>query len=489
MKNIIQAINKHKYQIILWTFVVVYIIYFSYLSILRYKTLYASYFDLGIMNQTVYNTQAAISKRDPTRILEMTDTDGMDQIKRMAIHSDIILVLLAPFYFIFAGPETLLVIQTIIVALGAVFIFGITTELLTKSKQKQFAGLIFALAYLLYPPVERANLFDFHAVVLATTFLLGMFYFWLRRRYKLSLLFFLLGIFSKEQVAITTMLFGVYSLFSGRKQKGNKIYSLSIVGASLVWFVLSVFFLIPTFRGHHHFALERYSDFGDSPIRIIIGILKSPYSIVKHITQIESLRYFFFLFSPLGFLSLLSPPLIFVATPELAINILSNNTNMRNIFFHYTAVITPFIFIAAIYGARKMGSRGLFLISLYVLSWSLILSYFKGPLPYSREREIHPFIYPQKEANQVAFWAKTLKDENLRISSTGQLAPFFTARRFFYNFSKFYYRADYVILRTSEVYDYPEKNELIPVYEQLKKDDRYEIIYKNGQLEVYKRVK
>lgn len=493
----INVIIKHKFRFLLWTFIIAYIIYFSYFTILRFKTLYASYFDLGIMNQTVYNTYKSIGMKDPSRILEMTDTDSINQIKRMAIHTDFLLAAFAPFYFIHQGPETLLVIQTIVVALGAWFIFKIAIELLTVVKHKELLALIFSFAYLLYPPMERANIFDFHAVTLATTFLLATFYFWLKRRYKLSFLFFLLSILSKEQVALTTVLFGLYTLIpkGNSHGKGKNLYSWSLIGTSVIWFVASVFIIVPLFRGAHHFATLRYSDFGDSPIRIIIGVLTSPYSITKSMIQIDNLRYLFFLLSPLGFLSLLSPLQLLVSTAEFAINLLSNNPNMKNIVFHYTVVLHPFIFISAIYGVKKVlsffhgtGGRAGLLVCLYVMIWSLLLSYYKGPLPYSLERDIHPFKYPQKEAAQVAFWSKTLKDDRLKISSTGQLAPFFTSRRYFYIFSKYYFQADYIILRTNEIYEYPEKDALIPVYEQLKKDRRYEIIYRNGILEIYKKI-
>ncbi|MGZ6519611.1 MAG: winged helix-turn-helix domain-containing protein, partial [Bacteroidia bacterium] len=46
--------------------------------------------------------------------------------------------------------------------------------------------------------------------------------------------------------------------------------------------------IIPYFRGSHHFALSYYGDFGDSPIRIIIGILKNPYNIGKYIFDYDN---------------------------------------------------------------------------------------------------------------------------------------------------------------------------------------------------------
>ena len=132
----LNLIAKHKYQLTLWIFITAYILYFSFFTVLRYKTLYASYYDLGIMNQTVYNTYKGIVTKDPSRILEMTDADSPNQIKRMAIHSDVILTLLAPFYLIHPGPDTLLVIESVVAAFGAWFLFKIVQEVLKKHSKR-----------------------------------------------------------------------------------------------------------------------------------------------------------------------------------------------------------------------------------------------------------------------------------------------------------------------------------------------------------------
>jgi uncharacterized membrane protein len=475
------------------------------------NTLYASYFDLGIMHQIVYNTNQAIRNLDFGRFLELTNPFGADQIKRMAIHNDLLLALLSPFYFLYSYPQTLLIIQSIILALGAVAIFAITQKIFENEVNKNIFALIMAVAYLLYPPMQRANLYEFHAVTLGTTFLLFMFYFWLVRRYWWSFIFFVLAILTKEQVALTTLFFGIYTTLirpclAGRQahESGNKRFSFLVVFFSVIWFILSIFVIIPSFRGERHFALKYYDDFGTTPIEIITGLLKHPYRFFQYLFHQDTFRYFFFLLGPLGFLSLLSPAQLLVALPEFSINLLSNNWNMRNIIYHYTAVIQPFVFIAAIYGAKSLIDSGRFkmksflglagrlrlpnLVAIFILSSSLLFSYLKGPLPFSREAEIHPFLFPQKEAKEAKFWANILKDEKLKISTTGQLAPFFTSRRYFYIFSKRYQLADYVVIRLNEIYNYPEKNELIPVHERLTKDNRYRLIYERENFEVYKKI-
>ncbi len=482
--------NKHNIQILLCFFILVYIVYFSYFSILRYKTLYASYYDLGIMNQTVYNTYRAIVEKNPSKILEMTDPTTGNQIKRMAIHNDLLLAPLALFYFIHAGPETLLVLQTGILGLGALAVFKIAKKIFGRASLANLLSFIFSLAYLIYPPMQRSNIFDFHAVVLATSLLLWMVYFWMEKKYVVSFLILVLSLISKEQVGLSTFLFGLYALFNA-KDKKNTIYSVSVIVLSIIWVAVSFLIIIPYFRGSAHFAVSRYGDFGDSPIRILIGILKNPYSVQKYIFHTDTFRYFLFLLGPLGFLSFLSPIQLFIAFFEFVINLLSNSWGMRSIIYHYTAVIQPFVFLSAMYGVRKISNFKFQIFNylpLFILICSLIFAYFKGPLPFMREQEIHPFKYPQSATKEITLWAKTLKNESLKISATGQVVPLFSSRQYLYLFSDNYVLADYVVVTPNEIYNYPEKDALIPVYERLRNDKRFERIYGSKLTEVYKKL-
>ena len=233
LRNTFYILYKHKVLIALWIFIAAYIAYFSFFTILRYRTLYASYFDLGIMHQTVYNTYQSIKTLDPSRILELTNPFGPEQIKRMSIHNDILLGLISLFYFIHSGPETLLVLQAIALGLGAFAVWKIVGTIFKNHKNKSLLALIFSIAYLLYPSMQRVNIYEFHAVALSIPFLLYMFYFWLTKRYRISSLFFILSLLSKEEVALTTIFFGVYIIFT--KWRENNFFGLTIIFSSTIY--------------------------------------------------------------------------------------------------------------------------------------------------------------------------------------------------------------------------------------------------------------
>jgi len=504
--------------------VISYIAYFSVFTILRSQNLYAHYYDLGIMHQTVFNTYEAIRTGDLSRFLEMTNTQGTNQIKRMAIHNDIILAMIAPLYYIFSGPETLLVIQTIILGFGAFAVFGIVQQIFIKNKWKNRMGLLFAFSYLMYTPMQRANIFDFHAVVLSTSFLLFMFYFWLKRNVWLSIIFLCLSLLTKEQVGLTTFFFGGYILLKNiklttvnptkvgfilegihtqidsglRRNDRTILFPLLVMGLSLAWFLISMLFIIPSSRGSGHFALTYYSDFGESPVKILTGLIQNPANFNKYIFHIDTARYFFFLLGPLGFMSLFSPLTLLIALPEFAINLLSNSWNMRNIVFHYTSVIQPFIFISSVYGAKnvldyfsklkkKRYLYHIFFVCLFV--FCLLFSYFKGPLPFSKEADLYPLIKVNEAKNEVIDWSKRLKNPDLKIASTGSLASYFTSRRYYYHFPGGYEKADYVIVKKSELYNYFDpKVDIMGVYRKLQKDTNYRMIYQSNQIEVYSKI-
>ncbi len=497
----IQTPRHHWPEILLGLMILSYIIYFSYFSILRYQTLYAHYFDLGIMNQTVYNTFMSLKTGDFTRFLELTNPQGFDQIKRMAIHNDIFLAFLAPLYFIYSGPETLLVIQTLAVGLGAWAVYGISKIVFEKNKNTRLISLFFSFAYLMYPALQRANQFDFHAVVLATPLLLFMFYYCLKKKYALGFTYAVIALLTKEQVGLTVAFFGLFIIVQNciqiKKKSFNKrefIFAGIIFVAGVAWFVISMTKIIPAFRQGAHFALGYFGDFGDSPTNVFMGLLKNPVAVLPYIFRKDTYEYLYNILGPLGFLSLFSPLHLFIAGPEFAINLLSKSSAMRNIYFHYTAVITPFVIISAIYGlsflmrlmrnARKYVRVVIAICMMSVVYFSTTIS----PLPYSRSREIHPFVWPVKERFEAFEWKNKLADEDLLIMATGHIAPLFSSRRYLYNFSSRYDLADYIVLSHDEVYNGYESFKMITPYEKLVNDVGYLNIYKNGSFEVYKKL-
>lgn len=507
-------IKKHLPEILLTCFVIIYAIYFSLFTINRAEKLYAHYFDLGIMHQTVYNTYKAIQTVDPSRVLELTDPHTTaQQVKRMSVHNDMLLALLAPFYFIHDGPETILIIQSLVLAIGAVFIFLIAKKVLKDVPLSKWLALSFSISYLLYPPMEKANVFEFHAVTLATTFMLAMFYYYLVKQYKKSFIFLALGLLTKEQVGMTTAFFGLYILYDQYKNEHIKLPKVSflqksikwvkkeiktriptrfaaiIIGSSLIWILLSMLFIIPLSRGEEHFASKYYNHIKERPIKLITFPLRA-----------TNLEYAKDLLGPVGFLSLASPAQLLITVPELGVNLLSNNANMRNTYFHYDSLLTPFIFISSIYGVlflyflikKQVNKEKTTAISaglgVYILLAAVLFAYTDGILPFAKNPDNYPWREPEPKYYEVIAWEKILDDDQIKVSATGKLSPHFTSRQYFYDFSWKYTNADYVIIEEHDAQYGYLKAQSIPAYKDLQNDKNYIKIYDENGIEVYRRL-
>jgi len=490
------------YQLILWLAIIGFAVFFSYLAIRRYQTLNSHYYDLGIMNQVVYNTSRG-------KFLDMTNQQLGRNVNRIAIHFDPILAAFAPLYKVYASPEVLLVSQAIIIALGALAVFLIAKKIIKKNG----ISFLFSLSYLFYFPIQRVVIFDFHAVALATTFFLFAIYFEITKKDKLFFLFLLLALLTKEHVGLVMMFYGAYIFFFRKEKKKGVVVSL--LGA--VFFVVTVYFLIPYFRQSTHFAMRYFEEYGSTPSSIVLGVFRYPMVFIRSIFRQEIYDYVIRMISPMA-LSLFSPFTLLIAAPEWAINILSLNTNMRAIYFHYNSLIIPFLFYASIMGyaflAKKIKNK--FFINLVIVAFLLLnirSAYLYNPVPSSLVRL--PVGYKDMSVikkKSLEKWIKKLEDENIAVATTPKLAPFFTNRFYYFNFLfdpayasmglteedvikekiHTYKKADYVIIDRDEISPLGSGELTEKFYVELISDREYERVFSDDQndksFEVYKKI-
>ncbi|MBD0349496.1 MAG: DUF2079 domain-containing protein, partial [Thermoleophilia bacterium] len=138
---------------------------FAALSALRHRAFETGRFDLGNMVQAVWST----AHGDP---LAVTNLAG-EQTSRLASHFDPLLAAFAPLWWLWPRPELLLTAQALAVALGALPVFWLAH----KHLGSELAAAGFALAYLLYPPLEWATLSEFHPVTVSCPLLLFAFWY------------------------------------------------------------------------------------------------------------------------------------------------------------------------------------------------------------------------------------------------------------------------------------------------------------------------
>ncbi len=391
------------------------------------------------MDQTVWNT---INGR-----IFQTSNDKGEIISRLSSHADFMLILLSPFYLLWSHPKTLLLIQTIILGLGAIFVFLIAKEIL---KNKNLA-LIFGFLFLTNPLLQFTNLYDFHAVTLATTLLLASFYFLIKQKYLLMVIFLILSAITKEQVWLITSIFGLPLLL--QKAKKIKLLGISIIALSLSIFSYLVWSAIPQNLGKEHFALAYYSDFGNSPGEVIKNMLLSPQEIISVIFETGRLNYLKQIFMPLGFLSLLSPIYLIFIIPDLAINLLSSNPQLHQIYYQYTSAITPFVFIAGIFTISKIikwfPKISKIYIGLYLLIFTLLSAYSYGPLPGAKNPNTDMFTKPLKNKDVIENFISRIP-EKYKVAATNNLGSHLSQRQLIFTVPAGADKADFILFLLDE---------------------------------------
>jgi uncharacterized membrane protein len=260
-------------------------------------------------------------------------------------HMALILFLIAPFYAILPSPLLLLFLQTLILAAGGLGIFLLARK---ELPEKWAWGL--SATYLVYPPLIYMNLYEFHPVALATTFLIFTVYSYRQNSFGIFLVFLLLAVLCQENISLIAIAFGVYAAID--KRKGLWIWTPIATGA--FYFIVVVMFVMPHLNNNTIQFWSLYRHLGDSPSSAASNILTHPLRTLQIMTSADKMAFLCSLFGPLAFLSFLDPLSLIPALPVLLQRLLSDRLSETRIIFHYQAEIIPFIFAAAILGIKRM---------------------------------------------------------------------------------------------------------------------------------------
>ena len=421
--------------------IVLYSITFGVLSIRHHDGLDTGGYDLGIFDQVVWNT----SQGRPFQNTIMLDSPNF-----VGHHLSPILLLFAPLYWIWPAPRFLLIVQSVLLGLGALPVFWLARERL----ENEFAALIFAAAYLLSPALESANLNEFHPVSLATPFLLFDFYFLhqtqvskekgsIQRHEKQSYLWFavfaVLAMTCKEDITLSVAMIGLYILVIQRNVK----VGLATVAIGILWFWLALYVIIP--RAHptgEWFFRPDFPKWGNTPLAIVLSVLTHPQWAWDFLMEGNKTAYLYPLLAPLGFLSLLGPETFLLALPSIAINFFGGYwwlDKPTSLLKHYVGPIVPFVMISGTWGANRLvgwlekifkAKRQLLTVILAslvaILSLSFHYSYGLSPLS---KGFIAPEVTPHDRlVNEFA----ELVPPDASLTTNYQLNPHFSQRRVIY---------------------------------------------------------
>ncbi|MBW4666236.1 MAG: DUF2079 domain-containing protein [Cyanomargarita calcarea GSE-NOS-MK-12-04C] len=297
-------------------------------SSLRHGLFQSTALDLAVFDQWVYLASQGLPP--------ISSLLGFHMI---GDHAAFILYLIVPLYKIYPDVHWLFAVQAIALAIGCVPVYALSLQ----------AGLsiIYAraipISYLLYPSLFNINFFtDFRPEAIAVPALLWAIWAGISNRTWQLIIAIVLVLICKDILSLTVITFGVWLWFIQHR----RMYGIGCIVTGVVWYLMTVGYLVPALRSGQAGGVVFYSSLGDSPKQIIWNIIINPSLILGKIFASETLFYYLLLLLPIIFgLHWRQVMTIIPALPMLLLNIISDYSAQRDLIHHYSLTIFPFLIL------------------------------------------------------------------------------------------------------------------------------------------------
>lgn len=258
-------------------------------------------------------------------------------------HSSLVLLFLVPLYWVVPGTSTLLVVQSFVVAAGAVPVFLFARKMLA-SEPLAFAA---SIAWLAHPAVIGTTLENFHPDSFHGLFVPLALWAALERKWRTYALAVALVLMVKEDAFVLVVPLGVWVAIRLDRRKGLLTmlagFSAAIVTMYLVMRPLTG---VPTRNAWR------------VPFGGVGGFLRetvtAPWNVAAHFLDGERLTYLFQMAAPYLGLFLLSAGLAAVSAGVLFVNVLSTYWYQYNVDYHYSVVAVPALLFASVHGISRL---------------------------------------------------------------------------------------------------------------------------------------
>ena len=349
----------------------------------------------------------------------------------LANHFNLFAFILAPIYFIFQTPITLLFFKILALSLTSIPIY-----LIAKKYFSQQNSVLFSIIYLLYPSLLYVILYEFHFEDFAPLFLTIIFYSLINRKNIFAIIFTLLAISCKENIPLVSASIGIYAIIFIKKQR--KIGFIIFLLSSL-YFLLVTLYLQPmctASAGKNIGYASHYSQYGKGFLNVFIYIATHPITIIKDLFSTKlKINFFKNIFSPLGYLPLLRPDILIIIFPTILKNLLSKVPTTHTIYWQYTSTIIPFLVISTIFSLKWICSKIKFL-KKYIIFILIFIIINEIILSLNFYKKSHYFVrYDKKNTiNEIKKTAIKLIPKNASVICTFDFLPKLSQRKNIFTF-------------------------------------------------------
>jgi uncharacterized membrane protein len=292
-------------------------------------------------------------------------------------HASFVLLLLIPLYWLGGGTETLLVVQAVVIASGAIPVYFFARRVL----RSEGLAVLMVVAWLANPAVNGTNFENFHPDSFLALFLPMALYAALSKKWRLYVVAVVLCLLVKEDVVLVLAPMGTMLWLRGERRRG-----VATVVASVGATVIGMFVVMKSLIG------EPTRNGWRIPYGGITGLMKEsvlhPVTLLKYLGSDGRLSYLWQLGAPMAFVFLLAPEVAMVSILVVLSNMVSTFWYQHSIMYHYSLVVIPGLLFAVMVAASRMKWSPRVFVVCVVAATSVLTSLRWSPLPVSANARI-----------------------------------------------------------------------------------------------------
>lgn len=317
----------------------------GYYAVIDHHNLGTAIYDLGIYDNAVWQTAHGY-------FLDCTFIKGGNHV---SAHFDPIIGVVALIYRLYMHAETLLVLQTVWLASGAIPLY-----LLAKRRLKnEWFGALLALVYLMYPGLHGVNMFDFHSLALIVPNIMWAVYLLDTDGFKRYWIVIVALLLTREDISLICCFIGAYAILSGRTRTGLATIALSMayLYVAKVHVMASTDLLMASDNSSYSYAYY-YADMiphkKEGTRGLVLTALTNPIYAGALVLKEDKLLYFIHMLLPLLCLPFAAGRKLILSVYGLLFIGLASRKHVFSLHFQYSALLFPMLFVAVPDGLARV---------------------------------------------------------------------------------------------------------------------------------------
>jgi uncharacterized membrane protein len=345
--------SEHRaHRVAVWALTALTAIGYCVFALERYAAFRDSSYDLVIFDQAV---RSYAHFQPGIAIIKGLHNGFGPHFSVLGDHWSPILASLAPLYWIYNGPQTLLVAQAVLFALAIPPIWLFTRRAFGGGQTAVIAAYLVSVAYLLSWPIASALNFNFHEVAFAPVLIAVALERLQAGRLRTALIALAALLLVKEDMGLLVAGIGLYLIVARpRVVPRHLLVGAVLMVAGLADAALATYVLIPAFGGRSDYYWA-YTALGHNVPQAAWHLITHPVSSLDLlITPQMKLVTMLWLFGAFCFLPLLSPITLAVIPLLLERMLGSVFPNWWSTSYQYNAFLVVILVCAAVDGAARL---------------------------------------------------------------------------------------------------------------------------------------